>query len=59
MSDAQGWQWVNEGKSPDRPKWGFVSETEGDSLAVQVCQKHMQSLAQEAHVDTSCRHSII
>ena len=33
---AQGWQWVNEGKSPDRPKWGFVSETEGDSLVVEV-----------------------
>ena len=34
---AQGWQWVNEGKSPDRPKWGFVSKTEGESLVVQVC----------------------
>ena len=45
VSCAQGWQWVNEGKSPDRPKWGFVSETEGDSLAVQVCQNHLLSLA--------------
>ncbi|CAL5221891.1 g4156 [Coccomyxa viridis] len=36
VSEDKGWQWVNEGKSPDRPKWGLVSETEGDSLAVQV-----------------------
>ena len=36
LTFAQGWQWVNEGKSPDRPKWGFVSETEGDSLVVKV-----------------------
>ncbi len=33
---AQGWKWVNEGKSPERPKWGFVTEREGDSLTVRV-----------------------
>lgn len=33
---GQGWRWVNEGKSPNRPKWGFVSEREGDSLLVKV-----------------------
>ena len=44
---AQGWQWVNEGKSPERPKWGFVSETEGESLAIQVRQSILHSSAQE------------
>ena len=33
---VQGWSWVNEGKSPLRPKWGFVSEQPGDSLVVTV-----------------------
>ena len=36
LTGLQGWQWVNEGKSLDMPKWGFVIETEGDSLVVQV-----------------------
>ena len=46
---AQGWQWVNEGKSPDRPKWGFVSETEGDSLIVQVSALHSSCEAVLSH----------
>lgn len=33
---AQGWRWVNEGKSPLRPKWGYVTEELGNSLLVQV-----------------------
>ncbi|BDA43799.1 hypothetical protein COCOBI_04-8160 [Coccomyxa sp. Obi] len=36
VSSGQGWKWVNEGKSPERPKWGFVTEREGDSLTVRV-----------------------
>ncbi|CAL8468221.1 g7760 [Coccomyxa elongata] len=36
VSSEQGWRWVNEGKSPERPKWGFVTEREGDSLTVRV-----------------------
>lgn len=27
---------MNEGKSPERPKWGYVTEREGDSLTVRV-----------------------
>lgn len=38
---SQGWAWVNEGKSPLRPKWGFVTERPGDSLVVTV---RLQSL---------------
>ena len=33
---VQDWRWVNEGKSPERPKWGYVTEKEGDSLTVRV-----------------------
>ena len=32
----QGWVWVNEGKSPLRPKWGYVTEQMGSSLLVKV-----------------------
>ena len=34
----QAWTWVNEGKSPLRPKWGYVSEAVGDSLLIKVCR---------------------
>ncbi len=36
MAFFQGWRWVNEGKSPLRPKWGYVTERLGDSLLVRV-----------------------
>ncbi|EIE19265.1 hypothetical protein COCSUDRAFT_58561 [Coccomyxa subellipsoidea C-169] len=36
VGQAQDWRWVNEGKSPERPKWGYVTEKEGDSLTVRV-----------------------
>ena len=51
LTSAQGWQWVNEGKSPDRPKWGFVSETEGDSLVVKVSALLLQTV--QAHSTSS------
>ena len=51
LISAQGWQWVNEGKSPDRPKWGFVSETEGDSLVVKVSALFLQTA--QAHFTNS------
>ena len=50
---AQGWQWVNEGKSPVRPKWGFVSETEGESLTVQVRAKFLLISGQGRHLHES------
>ena len=28
--------WVNEGKSPLRPKWGYITEDMGSSLLVKV-----------------------
>ena len=52
----QGWQWVNEGKSPDRPKWGFVSQTEGDSLVVQVCQQAPASYSPACTYREDCTH---
>lgn len=36
LMHVQNWRWVNEGKSSERPKWGYVTEKEGDSLTVRV-----------------------
>lgn len=33
---AQGFNWVNEGKRPDSPKWGYVSTSVGNNLKLKV-----------------------
>ena len=53
---AQDWRWVNEGKSPERPKWGYVTEREGDSLTVRV--RTLPYLIKAANVATQCRYVV-
>ncbi|KAG2493701.1 hypothetical protein HYH03_008215 [Edaphochlamys debaryana] len=33
---TSGFKWVNEGKTPDMPKWGFVSTKPGSELRISV-----------------------
>ena len=35
-SHTQGFDWVNEGKRPDSPKWGYVAKSVGNNLKMRV-----------------------
>ena len=39
---VQGCSWVNEGKSEQRPKWGWVSNTPGSSIDIKVRSQPQQ-----------------
>lgn len=33
---TQGWNWVNEGKLANKPKWGFISNNVGAQLVLKA-----------------------
>ena len=39
--DVQGFTWINEGKRPDSPKWGYVSTSVGNNLKIMACPAMM------------------
>ncbi len=33
---SQGWNWINEGKLANKPKWGFISTEVGSQLVLKA-----------------------